>query len=153
MRKASHHIHKPNNAKAICAKCDFASSCRMNGKAEIVLDDVAKATWDRYQEDPQVMVAYCANRRCPRGTEVAGKRLKKALEGGKLIVKKEGRLEIEGVDASLAKRGFVDLDGRLYVYDGHDKDSHIIHSTGQFVDLDKETLALIEKRKKAKQNR
>ncbi len=125
----------------------------MKGKAELVLDDIAKATWDKYQENPDVMVAYCANRRCPRGTRVAGNRLKRAVEKGKLIVKKEGRLEIEGVDASLNKRGFVDLDGRLYVYDGHDKDSHVVHSTGQYANLDKETLALIERRKMAKANK
>ncbi len=126
----------------------------MKDKAELVRDDMTQATWNGYLENPSNMIAYsdmnayCVNRRCLEGVRIAGDRLKRALEKEKLVVKKEGNLEIMGADASLIKRGFVDTKGKLYVYKGHDKKSPEVIATGQSIKLSKDVKALLKESKK-----
>ncbi len=122
---------QPKEPKKLCQKCgrgyrDWRCKVKESPGPLIVIEGPK----DSGRDNP----VNCMNRRCVTGQKLAQGRLREAVKNGELVEKRtnDGRI-VRGTDASDIKRGFVDIDGTLYVYDSHDPKSETVIETGQHV--------------------
>jgi hypothetical protein len=122
---------EPKVPKEFCHKCGQKYrdwECKVHKSIGPLI--VVEGPKDHGRDNP----VNCMNRRCVTGQKLALENLEEAIKKGKLVERKtkNGKV-VRGADASDAKRGFVDVDGTLYVYEGHDPKSEIVIATGQHV--------------------
>jgi len=125
-----HEVRIPRDPAGVCRRCEergHMPRCNMRGNPRLHRLDLAK-TRSEGVDTPGACVYY----RCAGGRLVAKSNLLNAVSKGELAEMRtpDGRV-VRGADATHIKPGFIDEEGNLYAYKGHNPDSGVVIPTGQ----------------------